>query len=97
MFCAGLQSVFTKANYSEPYQNLVPHEPNVLCPGGSVIVSPMGEILAGPLFDQASAVTAELDLDQIITSKLDFDPIGHYNRPDIFEFTVRGQPEMGRE
>ncbi len=96
-FVLGCNQFFTKADYPEPYRNLVPDEPDVLCSGGSVIVSPLGEILAGPLFGQAGAVTAELDLDQIILSKLDFDPIGHYARPDIFEFSVRNQPEMGRE
>ena len=34
-------------------------------------------------------LTAEIDLEVIIKSKLDFDPIGHYSRPDIFEFNVK--------
>ena len=96
-FVLGCNQFFTKTDYPEPYQKLVINEPNVLCSGGSVIVSPMGDILAGPLFGKAGAVIAELDLDQIVASKLDFDPIGHYARPDIFEFSVRDQPDMGRE
>jgi len=68
------------------------------CPGGgSVIVSPLGKIIAGPLFNSSGALIAELDMDQISSSKLDFDVIGHYARNDIFQFNVLNQPEIGRE
>lgn len=96
-FVLGCNQFFTKAMYPEPYQKLVLDEPEMLCSGGSVIVSPMGEVLAGPLFGEAGAVMAELDLAQIVASKLDFDVIGHYARPDIFGFTVRDQPGMQLE
>jgi nitrilase len=76
---------------------LVADEAEEICSGGSVIVSPMGEVLAGPLFGSAGVITAELDLADIIKSKLDFDPIGHYARPDIFDFKVNNQPEIKRE
>lgn len=63
-------------------------QPDVMCRGGSVIVSPMGEVLAGPLFDREGILTADLDLNEIVRGKFDFDAAGHYNRPDIFEFKV---------
>ncbi|MEU8148985.1 nitrilase-related carbon-nitrogen hydrolase [Nonomuraea sp. NPDC048901] len=56
--------------------------------GGSLIVSPMGEILAGPCFDQEAVLTADLDLAEIVRGKYDFDVVGHYARPDIFRLTV---------
>ncbi len=56
--------------------------------GGSVIWSPLGEKLAGPLYDEAGLVTAELNLSEIPASRYDFDPVGHYARPDIFQLTV---------
>ena len=68
-----------------------------MCRGGSVIVSPMGEVLAGPLFDEAGVPTAHIDLDEINQSKLDFDVNGHYARPDIFNFEVPDQPDMKKE
>jgi nitrilase len=83
--------------YPDPYKALVEEEPENLCPGGSAIVSPMGELLAGPLFDQAGALRAELDLESIIPSKMDFDVNGHYSRKDIFRLHVEGQPETGLE
>jgi len=42
-------------------------------------------------------LVAELDLEDIKRSKLDFDVIGHYARNDIFEFNVKGQPGIKRE
>ena len=96
-FVLGCNQFFTKSMYPAPYQHLVANEPEMLCSGGSAIVSPMGEVLAGPLFGEAGAIMAELNLDLILPSKLDFDVIGHYARPDIFTFGVQDQPDMGQE
>lgn len=60
----------------------------VLIGGGSVIVSPLGEVLAGPLRDGEGILTAELDLDDLTRARFDFDPTGHYARPDIFSLHV---------
>lgn len=46
-----------------------------------MIVGPMGDVLAGPLFDEAGILCVEVDLDDIKRAKLDFDPVGHYARP----------------
>ncbi len=67
--------------------------PEVLCRGGSAIVSPFGEYLAGPLFDQEGILYAELDPDQVIQSKFDFDVAGHYSRPDVFQLSVDERPQ----
>lgn len=64
----------------------------VLCPGRSVIVDPAGEILAGPCDDGETLLSAELDLDQIVRGKFDFDVTGHYARPDIFRLIVNEEP-----
>ena len=60
----------------------------LLIGGGSVIVSPLGEILAPPTYGESRLVTAELDLDDIPRAKFDMDNAGHYARPDIFELAV---------
>lgn len=49
-----------------------------ICRGGSAIVSPRGEYLAGPLFDQEGILTADLDLGQIDEVRREFDPSGHF-------------------
>jgi nitrilase len=64
----------------------------VLIRGGSCIVGPLGEVLAGPHFGGESILTAELDLDAITRGKLDFDVAGHYARPDVFRLHVNTRP-----
>ena len=63
-------------------------QPDVMCRGGSVIVSPLGEVIAGPLYDQEGILYADVDMGEIVRSKLDFDVTGHYARPDVFRFAV---------
>lgn len=96
-FVLGCNQYFTKDMYPGKYQPWVEGEPDTMCRGGSVIVSPMGDIIAGPLFDQAGALIAELDLEQITSAKLDFDVNGHYSRKDIFRLDIANQPEMEKE
>ncbi|MFD4997573.1 nitrilase-related carbon-nitrogen hydrolase [Streptomyces buecherae] len=60
----------------------------VLIDGGSVIVSPLGEVLAGPLRDSEGILTATLDLDDLARARFDFDATGHYARPDVFALHV---------
>lgn len=55
---------------------------NVMIAGGSVIINPLGEVLAGPLLDQEGVLVADLDLDDVIRGKFDLDVVGHYARPD---------------
>jgi len=56
--------------------------------GRSLIVSPFGEVLAGPLTG-SGLLTADINLDDIQRGKYDLDVAGHYNRPDIFDLRIR--------
>jgi nitrilase len=67
-------------------------QPDILCRGGSAIVSPFGEYLAGPLFDQEGILLADLDLAEVARGKFDLDVVGHYARPDVFRLVVNQQP-----
>ena len=96
-FVLGSNQYYTKNMYPEKYAETVAGEPENLCPGGSIIVSPLGKVIAGPLFGETGALIAELDLEDVARSKLDFDVIGHYSRNDIFEFKANGQPDILKE
>lgn len=58
----------------------------VMIGGGSVIYSPAGVPLAGPLKEGEGVLTAELDMDDVIRGKYDLDVVGHYARPDSKPF-----------
>jgi len=93
-FVLGCNQFVTKAMYPKDLEliNELDSQPDLICRGGSAIVSPSGEYLAGPLYDQEGTLFAELDLAEIVRAKFDFDAIGHYSRPDIFQLIVNEQP-----
>ena len=96
-FVLSSNQYFTKDLIPEQYQKYVTKEPYEMCRGGSVVVGPDGKIIAGPLFGQPGILEVEIDLTQPVRSKLDFDPVGHYNREDIFKFEVYKQPPIIQE
>lgn len=96
-FVLGCNQYMITSMYPDKYKDEVKDQLENFCTGGSVIVSPLGKIIEGPLFNKAGILVAELDLEDIKRSKLDFDVIGHYARNDIFEFKVNGQPEIKKE
>ena len=64
----------------------------VLINGGSVIVSPLGAILAGPHYGEEKILRAALDPADIARGKMDFDVAGHYARSDIFSLQIDAAP-----
>jgi nitrilase len=93
-FVLGCNQFVTKDAYPADLPGLedLADQPDVLCRGGSAIVSPLGEVLAGPLYDQAGTLFAELDLAEVVRSRFDLDVVGHYARPDVFQLLVDERP-----
>ena len=83
----------TRGAYGDAYRCALGDDPEtVLLQGRSVIVSPLGAILAGPYTDGETILYADIDLDDIVRAKYDFDVTGHYARPDIFSLSVNESP-----
>lgn len=87
-FVLGANQYFRKSDYPNEWRELAQVEEDC-CRGGSVIVSPLGEVIAGPLWNEEGVLTTTVDLDEVIQSRYDFSAAGHYNRPDLFDFKVR--------
>lgn len=66
---------------------------DIVCFGGSCIVGPMGNVLAGPDFAGESILYADLDLADLARAKYDFDVTGHYARPDLFHLEIDEHPQ----
>lgn len=64
-----------------------------LCRGGSAIIGPLGDYLAGPLWDEEGILYATLDPGEITEARFDFDVDGHYSRPDLFQLSTK--PQLG--
>ncbi len=93
-FVIGCNQFVTKDHYPADIEILDDLEswPEVLCPGGTSVYDPQGELVAGPLLNKAGILYADLDLGEIARGKFDFDVIGHYARPDVFQLRVNEAP-----
>ena len=63
-------------------------DPDWVAPGNTVIVDPLGQLLAGPARYEETILYAEVDPGVVQSSRRYFDPTGHYNRPDVFRLAV---------
>lgn len=93
-FVLGCNQYVTKSMYPPDLDGIeeLTSLPEEMCRGGSVIVSPMGRVLAGPLFGEEGMLFAELDMAELAQSKYDFDVAGHYARPDVFQLIINDKP-----
>jgi nitrilase len=93
-FVFGCNQFVTKSMYPQDLPGIedLKHLPETMSRGGSVIINPLGEVIAAPLWDSEGILTAEIDIADVTKSKLDFDVIGHYARNDIFKFETINQP-----
>ncbi len=83
-----------RRDFPSDYDSAFGKDPDsVVTRGGSCIVDPFGNLLAGPNYADEAILFAELDRDQIIRGKYDLDVVGHYSRPDIFQLTVDERPK----
>ncbi|MBW1782726.1 MAG: carbon-nitrogen hydrolase family protein [Deltaproteobacteria bacterium] len=95
-FVLGCNQFLSKDMYPDDLEGLdeLAELPEILCRGGSAVVSPLGEVLAGPLYDQEGILFADLDMGEIARGKFDFDAVGHYARPDVFQLVVNEKPSL---
>ena len=57
--------------------------------GNSCIIDPKGQIISGPLDAEEGIIYADVNLDLITEAKRMFDAVGHYSRPDVFQFSIK--------
>jgi nitrilase len=60
-----------------------------VCRGGSCIIDPYGHPVTEVLWDKEGILYADLDMQQVPASRMEFDPCGHYSRPDLLQLTVK--------
>ena len=93
-FVLGCNQYATRAQYPDDLEIAEELQgwPERLCAGGSAIYSPGGECLAGPLWDREGILLARIDPADVTRGKFDFDVVGHYARPDVFQLSVNENP-----
>lgn len=83
-FVLGANQYVEKKDYPELAGEDLKDQNEIMSRGGSVVIDPFGNTIAGPIFGSEGILTAELNMHLITKSKLDFDPVGHYARDDVF-------------
>ncbi len=93
-YVLGCNQYVTKSMYPPDLPGIedIQTMPEECCRGGSAIVSPFGEILAGPLFGEEGILYANIDLNEVAKARFDLDVSGHYARPDVFRLIVNERP-----
>lgn len=80
-----------KANDDSTPSQTTGEQNNETAHGGSCIVDPFGNVLAGPQWDDDQGlIFADVDFEDCIKGRLDLDTAGSYSRNDSFKFTVDG-------
>ena len=85
-YVLGCNQLITAEAYPRELQAQV--RDTAMCSGGSVIIAPGGNVIAGPLFNKEGILYADIDLEEVVKGKYEFDVSGHYNRPDVFSFKI---------
>ena len=72
---------------------LYPDADEWINPGDSIVIAPGGEIVAGPMREEAGILYSKVDSNKVGIAKRALDVTGHYSRPDIFQLHVNTQPQ----
>ena len=84
----------TRDEFGEDYNSVLEvNAEGVMMRGGSAIIDPLGNVVVSPVFNQKTIIYADLDRATLIKSKMDFDAVGHYARPDVFSVHVDKEPK----
>ena len=89
-FVVSVPQYISAAAFPADFPLPLPDDAAVFGRGGACIVSPTGEIVAGPLYDAEGTVTADCDLREALHAKRYFDVAGHYGRADVLAPDRRG-------
>ena len=72
-----------------PHLNkILENAPNILANGGSCIAGPDGEWVIEPVLNKEGLIIETIDFNRVLQERQNFDPVGHYSRPDVTKLSV---------
>ncbi len=70
------------------FDEILANAPEILADGGSCISGPDGEWVIEPVVNKEDLIVASLDFNRVLEERQNFDPSGHYSRPDVTQLVV---------
>ncbi|MFK7806777.1 MAG: carbon-nitrogen hydrolase family protein [Saprospiraceae bacterium] len=90
-YVVSISGLMRKTDFPEDTPHLdkiLKNAPQTLADGGSCIAGPDGEWLVSPVVNKEDLIIATLDVNRVLEERQNFDPIGHYSRPDVTKLIV---------
>ncbi|PHN92939.1 carbon-nitrogen hydrolase [Maribacter sp. 6B07] len=90
-FVVSVSSLMSKTDFPDdtPHLNAILENcPETLANGGSCIAGPDGEWILPPVIDKKGLITTTIDFNRVLEERQNFDPVGHYSRPDVTKLSV---------
>ncbi len=70
------------------YKEIIENLGEMPADGGSCLAAPDGSWLIEPIAGKEALVYAEIDPKEVLRERQNFDPSGHYSRPDVTQLTI---------
>lgn len=99
-FVASVSSLMRKDDLPTGLPNIdaiISNAPEFLANGGSCIAGPDGEWLIEPFCGEERLLVTTIDHARIREERQNFDPVGHYSRPDVFKLKVKRKRQTAAE
>ena len=90
-FVISVSSLMTKKDFPKDTPHLdqiLEKAPDVLANGGSCIAGPDGEWVVEPVLNKEGLIIHTIDFNRVLEERQNFDPVGHYSRPDVTKLSV---------
>ncbi|MEO1029888.1 MAG: carbon-nitrogen hydrolase family protein [Bacteroidota bacterium] len=90
-FVVSVSSLMSKTDFPEHTPHLeaiLKNAPETLANGGSCIAGPDGEWIVAPVLHKEGLIIQTIDFNRVLEERQNFDPVGHYSRPDVTKLTV---------
>ncbi|TMU55489.1 carbon-nitrogen hydrolase family protein [Flagellimonas algicola] len=90
-YVISVSSLMTSSDFPKETPHLdkiLKKAPKVMANGGSCIAGPDGEWIVEPIVDQEGLIYQTLDFNRVYEERQNFDPVGHYSRPDVTRLSV---------
>lgn len=93
-FVVSVSALMTKHDFpkSTPhYKEIIKNAPDILTNGGSCIAGPDGEWIVEPVLHKQGLIIKRINFNRILEERQNFDPVGHYSRPDVTKLIVNNE------